>query len=57
MAIQIPSGIGIFSNLIPGRYYVKAIGYVGQTIQGDSIATVLRRSKGDNIPNFTINAQ
>ena len=52
------SGVVTFSNLTPGRYYIKAIGYTNQTtIQGDSIATVVRHYRGDNISNFTIDVQ
>ena len=52
------SGVATFSNLTPGRYYIKAIGYANQTtVQGDSIATLVRRYRGDNISNFTIDVQ
>jgi hypothetical protein len=51
-------GVATFSNLTPGRYYIKTIGYTNQTtVQGDSTATVVRRYRGDNISNFTINVQ
>lgn len=52
------SGVTTFSNLTPGRYYIKAIGYTNQTtVQGDTIATIARRYRGDNISNFTIDLQ
>ena len=52
------SGVATFSNLTPGRYYIKAIGYTNQTtVQEDSIATLVRRYRGDNISNFTIDVQ
>lgn len=52
------SGVATFSNLTPGRYYIKAIGYTNQTtVQGDTIANVVRRYRGDNISNFTIDVQ
>ena len=52
------SGATTFSNLTPGRYYVKAIGYTNQTtVKGDTIATVVHHYRGDNISNFIINVQ
>ena len=52
------NGLVVFSNLTPGHYYLKATGNLGNiAIQGDTIATVIRRFRGDNISNFTIDVR
>jgi uncharacterized protein (DUF2141 family) len=51
------SGTAEFADLVPGRYYLKAVGAAGTTnqmIQTDTIANVLRRFRGDNTSDFTI---
>jgi hypothetical protein len=52
------NGVATFSNLTPGRYYIRAVWHTTQTkVQGDSIAIVVRRYRGNNISNFIIDVQ